>query len=163
MVKVRNAIHALQEMTYSTMTSQTNLNGRFPPARSIPNLPNEGCSTDEKNEPFGLARSSSQPAEMWVHDLVEDLRISTGNDAEKSPEPSKNISVATQTDHENDTATIENLISSNRHLVFSVLGISESTHAIADDSQTQQLVSIPEFDVLDSPKASRVRHGYGSR
>lgn len=150
-------------MTYSTMASQTNLNGRFPPARSIPNLPNaEGCSADKTNESFVLARSSSQPAEMWVHELVDNSHTSIDNDAEKSPELHGNVSVATQTDRENDLAVIEKLISSNRRLVVSMLGLPDTTHAIASDSQTQQLVAIPEFDILGSPEASRARHNYGT-
>lgn len=55
-LEVRNAIHALQEMTYTTLTKQVDHNI---PTRSIPNLQND----------FGiqeyLIRSSSQPVDIW--------------------------------------------------------------------------------------------------
>lgn len=58
-LEVRNAIHALQEMAYSTLTHIDN----HVPARSIPNLQNGINNTHMVNE--YLTRSSSQPAEIW--------------------------------------------------------------------------------------------------
>lgn len=58
-IEVRNAIQALQEMTYSTFTQMDN----HIPARSIPNLQN-GLSNVHIAQEF-LTRSSSQPAEIW--------------------------------------------------------------------------------------------------
>lgn len=55
-IEVRNAIQALQEMTYSTFTNADHHN----PARSIPNLQNAPGNAQEY-----LTRSSSQPAEIW--------------------------------------------------------------------------------------------------
>lgn len=55
-IEVRNAIQALQEMTYSTFNNADHHN----PARSIPNLPNNPGNAQEY-----LTRSSSQPAEIW--------------------------------------------------------------------------------------------------
>lgn len=97
---------------------------------------------------------------MWVHELVDDLHASIDNDADKILELDKYVSVATQTDRESDLATIEKLISSNRRLVLSVLGLPDTTHTLASDSQTQQLVAIPEFDILGSAGAPRTRHNY---
>lgn len=58
-IEVRNAIQALQEMTYSTFTHMDH----HVPARSIPNLQN-GVSNVHIAQEF-LTRSSSQPAEIW--------------------------------------------------------------------------------------------------
>lgn len=58
-LEVRNAIHALQEMAYSTLTSIDN----HVPARSIPNLQNGINDTHMVSE--YLTRSSSQPTEIW--------------------------------------------------------------------------------------------------
>lgn len=59
-IEVRNAIQALQEMTYTTFTS---MDHSHVPARSIPNLQNGACSGHIAQE--YLTRSSSQPAEIW--------------------------------------------------------------------------------------------------
>lgn len=58
-IEVRNAIQALQEMTYSTFTQMDH----HLPARSIPNLQNGTANTHIAQE--YLTRSSSQPAEIW--------------------------------------------------------------------------------------------------
>lgn len=58
-IEVRNAIQALQEMTYSTFTSMDH----HLPARSIPNLQN-GTGNMHIAQEY-LTRSSSQPAEIW--------------------------------------------------------------------------------------------------
>jgi potassium voltage-gated channel Eag-related subfamily H member 8 len=58
-IEVRNAIQALQEMTYSTFTSMDH----HVPARSIPNLQNGAVGVHMAQE--YLTRSSSQPAEIW--------------------------------------------------------------------------------------------------
>lgn len=59
-IEVRNAIQALQEMTYSTFTHGEH----HMPARSIPNLQN-GIETPHHIAHEYLTRSSSQPAEIW--------------------------------------------------------------------------------------------------
>lgn len=59
-LEVRNAIHALQEMAYSTLT---HIDNNHVPARSIPNLQNGANNSHIVNE--YLTRSSSQPAEIW--------------------------------------------------------------------------------------------------
>ena len=58
-IEVRNAIQALQEMTYSTISSVDH----HVPARSIPNLQNVAVGVHIAQE--FLTRSSSQPAEIW--------------------------------------------------------------------------------------------------
>jgi potassium voltage-gated channel Eag-related subfamily H member 8 len=59
-IEVRNAIQALQEMAYTTLTS---MDHHVSTNRSIPNLQNGvvGMSTTQEY----LTRSSSQPAEIW--------------------------------------------------------------------------------------------------
>lgn len=61
-IEVRNAIQALQEVTYSRMASNVQLCG-FPPARSIPNL--GGLNGVEIPHESEIVRSSSHPPEMW--------------------------------------------------------------------------------------------------
>jgi hypothetical protein len=58
-LEVKNAMHVIQEMTYSTLTHIDN----HMPARSIPNLQNGINHTHMVSE--YLTRSSSQPAEIW--------------------------------------------------------------------------------------------------
>lgn len=58
-IEVRNAIQALQEMTYTTFTHMDH----HVPARSIPNLQNNTGHVPMAHE--YLTRSSSQPAEIW--------------------------------------------------------------------------------------------------
>lgn len=131
-VQVRNAIHALQEMTYSTLQSQMDLGARFP-ARSIPNLRNEMCSISTTNEAFSLARSSSQPADMWAREMIIDTANFIENHSNNNGDLSNSmktigLSIATQTDNNNiDLSIIENFITSNPRLVYSILGILEPT------------------------------------
>lgn len=58
-IEVRNAIQALQEMTYSTFTTMDH----HVPTRSIPNLQNSTAGVHIAQE--YMTRSSSQPAEIW--------------------------------------------------------------------------------------------------
>ena len=58
-IEVRNAIHALQEMAYTTLTHMDN----HVPARSIPNLQND-INNSQMVSGY-LTRSSTQPAEIW--------------------------------------------------------------------------------------------------
>lgn len=58
-IEVRNAIHALQEMAYTTLNHMDT----HVPARSIPNLQNGSNNSAMVTE--YLTRSSSQPAEIW--------------------------------------------------------------------------------------------------
>lgn len=130
-VQVRNAIHALQEMTYSTLQSQMDLGARFP-ARSIPNLPNEVCSITT-NEAFTLARSSSQPADIWAREIIVDTANLIEHHSNDNGDPAYSmktigVSIGTQTDSNNiDLSIIENFISSNPGLVYSILGILDPT------------------------------------
>lgn len=153
-------------MTYSTLQSQIDLGSRFP-ARSIPNLPNEVCSIATTNDTYALARSSSQPADMWARELIVDTvnlfethhhphHMQQHSHAHSHPlhhhsidngdhikliKANVTISTSTQTENNNiDLSIIENFIASNPRLVFKILGISEppSYHANGGDKQQQQ-------------------------
>lgn len=63
-IEVRNAIQALQEMTYSRLASNVQLCG-FPPARSIPNLGGMEIGGHDSE----MVRSSSHPPEMWGREM----------------------------------------------------------------------------------------------
>lgn len=128
--------------------------GRFPPARSIPNLPNETCSMAPSNESYGLARSTSQPAEMWGRDIIP-------TDAEhyQSLEKIKatkaaSVSISTQTENKIDLQTMEKFILSNPRLVLNILGIIEPTYHIECELQPQTLITIPEADVSSTESNS---------
>lgn len=67
-IEVRNAIQALQEVTYSRLASNVQLCS-FPPARSIPNLGGLcGAGIDMSHE-TEIVRSSSHPPEMWGREM----------------------------------------------------------------------------------------------
>lgn len=65
-IEVRNAIQALQEMTYSRLASTAQLS-QFAPARSIPN--NLG-NVVEMAISSDIVRCSSHPAEMWGREMA---------------------------------------------------------------------------------------------
>lgn len=68
-IEVRNAIQALQEMAYTTLT---HIDNNHVPARSIPNLQNGIVHSHMVTE--YLTRSSSQPAEIWKHRSNQHLK-----------------------------------------------------------------------------------------
>lgn len=139
-------------MTYSTLASQTNLNNRFLPARSIPNLRNETCSTVQTCESYNLARCSSQPAEMWSRDLIVDSNIGE-NVLNKNIDASKCVSIATQTENNKmDLPSMEKFIAANRLFILNLLGIESSYH-VECDLQPKTLIPILETDIFSSPEA----------
>ncbi|XP_055379901.1 potassium voltage-gated channel subfamily H member 8 isoform X2 [Condylostylus longicornis] len=74
-IEVRNAIQALQEMTYqSHLASQIDLGINRYPARSIPNISNDFQHSMDENyiqQAQLMARSSSHPPEIWGRELQE--------------------------------------------------------------------------------------------
>lgn len=169
-LQVRNAIQALQEMTYSTLQSQIDLGGRFPPARSIPNLPNETRSIVQTADAYALARSTSQPAETWGRDLIVDSSLCESHlngmsDTAKSL-VKVGISISTQTDaNKIDLPAIEKFIVQNPRLVLNILGIIEPTYHIECELQPQTLIAIPEADgsspEATSPPDNQKRFAFG--
>ncbi|XP_055314848.1 potassium voltage-gated channel subfamily H member 8 isoform X2 [Sitodiplosis mosellana] len=169
-VEVRNAIHALQEITtYSTLASQVDLGvGRFPTGRSIPNLPNETRVTAKSTDSYALARSTSQPAETWSRDLIIDSSLAEShyNDNSDTVKSIKiGVSIATQTDTKTDLPAIEKFIIQNPRLVLNILGIIEPTYHIECELQPQTLISIPEADGSSpeaiSPPDNQKRFAFG--
>lgn len=156
-------------MTYSTLASQVDLGGRFPPARSIPNLPNETRSIVQNEDAYALARSTSQPAETWGRDLIVDSSLAEShfNDNSDSAKPLKvGISISTQTDASKvDLPTIEKFIVQNPRLVLNMLGIFEPTYHIECELQPQTLIAIPEADgsspEANSPPDNQKRFAFG--
>lgn len=148
-------------MTYSTLASQMDLGGRFPPARSIPNLPNDTCSMAPCAKTFALARSSSQPAEVWGRNIIprSDRIQSFGESAEHlfaaAVIMSKpfGVSTATQTENKIDLPAMEKFIVSNPRLVLNLLGIIEPSYQFECELQPQTLIPIPEADA-SSPEAT---------
>ncbi|XP_058465594.1 potassium voltage-gated channel subfamily H member 8 isoform X2 [Malaya genurostris] len=134
-MEVRNAIQALQEMTYSTINSQFDL-GHFPPARSIPNLQNGAGSMMRESE-TALARSSSHPPEMWCREMNafgEGLPSPNGTETFSenmyrrksilSQKYSEEMSCSTQTENVIDFETLEKVVLAHPHLVLKILGIN---------------------------------------
>ncbi|CAO1302110.1 unnamed protein product [Diamesa hyperborea] len=147
-LEVRNAIHALQEMTYSTI-GQLDLQN---PARSIPNLPNNTVHA-HVSEQF-LTRSSSQPTEIWKREIHDDTRShhlkSVSDFAQSNQSFHISVTKATQTELSIDYEMLENLVLSNPQLVLNILGVK--THLpvnfinpdIAPMSCLSVLSTIPE-------------------
>nr|XP_029728810.1 potassium voltage-gated channel subfamily H member 8 isoform X6 [Aedes albopictus] len=133
-MEVRNAIQALQEMTYSTINSQFDL-GHFPPARSIPNLQNGAMGHMRDPEPT-MARSSSHPPEMWCREMNafgEGIPSPNGTETYSehmyrrksimSQKYSEELSCSTQTENVIDFETLEKVVLAHPHLVLKILGI----------------------------------------
>lgn len=157
-------------MTYSTLASQVDLGGgRFPPARSIPNLPNETRSIVQNTDSYALARSTSQPAETWSRDLIVDsslaeCHLNDNSDTAKSLKVG--ISISTQTESNKiDLPAIEKFIVQNPRLVLNILGIIEPSYHIECELQPQTLISIPEADgsspEATSPPDNQKRFAFG--
>ncbi|XP_055619058.1 potassium voltage-gated channel subfamily H member 8 isoform X2 [Toxorhynchites rutilus septentrionalis] len=133
-MEVRNAIQALQEMTYSTINSQFDL-GHFAPARSIPNLQNGTVGVVRESD-VTMARSSSHPPEMWCREMsaIEETMPSP-NGTEPfseymyrrksmlSQKYSEELSCSTQTDNVIDFETLEKVVMAHPHLVLKILGV----------------------------------------
>ncbi|XP_075169112.1 eag-like K[+] channel [Haematobia irritans] len=126
--EVRNALQALQEITLSTMTSQTCLN--LPPARSIPNISatmstGNNC-TSISSEESGLQRSSSHPPHIWGRELqnMPEHKEYAATSVISTQTLSFHTSRGCQTEYEDVSVSLmQNFIVSNRNLVLQMLGI----------------------------------------
>lgn len=139
-------------MTYSTLASQVDLGGggRLPPARSIPNLPNDAsASMVHSTDAYHMARCSSHPPEMWGRELLaEDGTTNAAGCVAVT-------ATATQTDAKIDIQLIESFILANPRLVLNLLGIEPAYHIDPVElmlPQPPSLVPIPE--VISSPDTS---------
>ncbi|XP_050093966.1 potassium voltage-gated channel subfamily H member 8 [Anopheles aquasalis] len=134
--EVRNAIQALQEMTYNTMNSQLDL-GHFQPARSIPNLQNGAVGILRESDNVLMARSSSHPPEMWCREMnvFGETGLTSPNGTEilsdamyrrksiMSQKYSEEMSSSTQTENMIDFDTLEKIVLAHPHLVLKILGV----------------------------------------
>ncbi|XP_058835391.1 potassium voltage-gated channel subfamily H member 8 isoform X2 [Topomyia yanbarensis] len=154
-MEVRNAIQALQEMTYSTINSQFDL-GHFPPARSIPNLQNGAIGIMRDTETT-LARSSSHPPEMWCREMNafgEALPSPNGTETFSenmyrrksimSQKYSEEMSCSTQTENVIDFETLEKIVLAHPHLVLKILGINTVFNNVSE-LKTYPLNTISEM------------------
>ncbi|KAH8308902.1 hypothetical protein KR059_003013 [Drosophila kikkawai] len=166
--EVRNAISALQEMTFTSnaMTSHSSL--KFPPARSIPNISampatRVGDAVEHgllghmgvlgAAEMAAMQRSSSHPPEVWGRDV----QLPTSNTASsKAPspspvEPSKSTtSRSCQTDfYRIDFPTFERFVLANPRLVLGLLGIEPAIKNEMDLLQQKQTLQISPLNTID--------------
>ncbi|XP_038115677.1 potassium voltage-gated channel subfamily H member 8 isoform X2 [Culex quinquefasciatus] len=171
-MEVRNAIQALQEMTYSTMNSQFDL-GHFPPARSIPNLQN-GATGFMRDTDGTMARSSSHPPEMWCREMnAFGEALASPNDTEPlsdhmfrrksimSQKYSEELSCSTQTENVVDYETLEKIVLAHPALVLKILGIealfsNESTMAIHHLNTIPETASLGE--TITSKEEQETKH-----
>lgn len=154
-------------MTYSTLASQSNLNGRLPPARSIPNFPNEEItSRGPTTDSYQMNRSSSHPPEMWGRDVLEDNQRTSRH---ASLAIADKITSTTQTDGKIDMQFIETFILANPRLVLNLLGIEPAYHIDCEKliapPQPSSLIPIPEAissPDISSPNANEFIYGGSS-
>jgi hypothetical protein len=157
-IEVRNAIQALQEMTFSTMHSQPDLGlGKFHPARSIPNLQNPNI-VHAITDHYILARSSSHPPEIWGRQISIDDNLVSPTTTEKSYDHPRSFShttqqEATQTDNVIDYETLEKIVLANPRIILRMLGIEMVFRNECEVTpKPSNLHTIPE--VTSSPECS---------
>ena len=139
--------------------------GHFQPVnRSIPNMLNQSFHNNPELE-CALARSSSQPTELWCRDLSDscDRNISP-NGTETLSDRRKSItshrfkeetSSETQTESYIDYATLEQLVLSNPHLVLKILGI-QAVYKNESDMMPYNLSTITEVQSSRETVSSHV-------
>ncbi|KAL9919191.1 eag-like K[+] channel isoform 2-T4 [Glossina fuscipes fuscipes] len=162
-LEVRNALHALQEMTFSTMASQASL--RLPPARSIPNISGNAMIgvnySSISSEDSALQRSSSHPPEIWGREiekinettlktvipdhLQEKLKCITHPVKETTK-----VSRFTQTEsYKIDMPAIEKFVVSNPRLVLGLLGIDMAINNELDILQQHQSLQVSPLNTIE--------------
>ncbi|XP_044571346.1 potassium voltage-gated channel subfamily H member 8 isoform X2 [Drosophila ananassae] len=166
--EVRNAISALQEMTFTSnaMTSHSSL--KFPPARSIPNISGlaptrTGDSVDHglmgghlggiigAAEMAAIQRSSSHPPEVWGRDVQLPATIPASSKPASPVEPNKSVSSRScQTDfYRIDFPTFERFVLANPRLVLGLLGIEPTIKNEMELLQQKQTLQISPLNTID--------------
>ncbi|XP_039479905.1 potassium voltage-gated channel subfamily H member 8 isoform X1 [Drosophila santomea] len=162
--EVRNAISALQEMTFTSNAMASHSSLKFPPARSIPNISGVAATRSGVAVEHGLMggvlaaaelaamqRSSSHPPEVWGRDV----QLPTSNTASsKTPspvEPKKSTtSRSSQTDfYRIDFPTFERFVLANPRLVLGLLGIEPAIKNEMDLLQQKQTLQISPLNTID--------------
>ncbi|XP_062130471.1 potassium voltage-gated channel subfamily H member 8 isoform X2 [Drosophila sulfurigaster albostrigata] len=174
-VEVRNAISALQEMTYSSsaaMNSHGSL--KFPPARSIPNISGvaagqrlglaAGCDVPlmdgnlamAASEAAAMQRCLSHPPEVWGREMQLQPSIATvtaPSSKAASPasvEATTKTSRSCQTDfYRIDFPTFERFVLANPRLVLGLLGIEPAIKNEIELLQQKQTLQISPLNTID--------------
>lgn len=154
-LEVRNAIHALQEMTYSTMASQADL--KFQPARSIPNICGAAVIGANfvagNNDDTALQRCSSHPPEIWGREMQLQTLLSTTDQIKAKTPPTPEVgkvSRACQTDfYKIDFPTFERFVLANPRLVLGLLGIEPNIKTEMDMLQQQQTLQVSPLNTIE--------------
>lgn len=165
-LEVRNALQAMQGMTFSNMASQASL--KFLPARSIPNICGNVVTgvnfSSISYEDSSLQRCSSHPPEIWGREMqnfpqheynkvVDISKTLTSTDQDALPDStiknSKN-SQGCQTEFQKfEFSTFQRFVVSNPRLVLGWLGIDANVHAEAEMIQQQQVLQISPLNTIE--------------
>ncbi|XP_032291891.1 voltage-gated delayed rectifier potassium channel KCNH8 isoform X2 [Drosophila virilis] len=171
--EVRNAISALQEMTYSSAAMSSHGSLKFPPARSIPNISGVAAARaglglaggdvplmggtlamGMVNEAAALQRSSSHPPEVWGREMqLPPMGTATSSKAASpaSVEPAiPKTSRSCQTDfYRIDFPTFERFVLANPRLVLGLLGIEPAIKNEIELLQQKQVLQISPLNTID--------------
>ncbi|XP_030564137.1 potassium voltage-gated channel subfamily H member 8 isoform X1 [Drosophila novamexicana] len=171
--EVRNAISALQEMTYSSAAMSSHGSLKFPPARSIPNISGVAAARaglglaggdvplmggtlamGMVNEAAALQRSSSHPPEVWGREMqLPPMATATSSKAASpaSVEPATpKTSRSCQTDfYRIDFPTFERFVLANPRLVLGLLGIEPAIKNEIELLQQKQVLQISPLNTID--------------
>ncbi|XP_017078614.1 potassium voltage-gated channel subfamily H member 8 [Drosophila eugracilis] len=159
--EVRNAISALQEMTFTSnaMTSHSSL--KFPPARSIPNISGVAATAAVEHGLIGgilgaaelaaMQRCSSHPPEVWGRDVQLPTSNAASSKAASPVEPKKSTtSRSSQTDfYRIDFPTFERFVLANPRLVLGLLGIEPTIKNEMDLLQQKQTLQISPLNTIE--------------
>ncbi|EDW01980.1 GH20151 [Drosophila grimshawi] len=173
-VEVRNAISALQEMTFSSGAMNSHGSLKFPPARSIPNISGVAAaraglglgSGDTQlmggiislggggaEASAGMQRSSSHPPEVWGREMQLPARGSACSSKAASPasvEAPTKTSRSSQTDfYRIDFPTFERFVLANPRLVLGLLGIEPAIKSEIELLQQKQTLQISPLNTID--------------
>ncbi|KAH8306915.1 hypothetical protein KR044_000973 [Drosophila immigrans] len=176
-VEVRNAISALQEMTY-TSSAAMNSHGslKFPPARSIPNISGvaagrtglglglaAGCDVPlmdgnlamAASEAAAMQRCLSHPPEVWGREMQ--LPPTTAPPSKAASPASASVEAATKTQSRScqtdfyriDFPTFERFVLANPRLVLGLLGIEPAIKNEIELLQQKQTLQISPLNTID--------------
>ncbi|XP_034477318.1 potassium voltage-gated channel subfamily H member 8 [Drosophila innubila] len=174
-VEVRNAISALQEMTFSSAAMNSHGSLKFPPARSIPNISGVaagraglglglglGLAADEiplmggnlamgATEASSMQRSSSHPPEVWGREMQLPAPVITAPSSKAAtPEATTKTSRSCQTDfYRIDFPTFERFVLANPRLVLGLLGIEPAIKTEIELLQQKQTLQISPLNTID--------------
>ncbi|EDV54997.1 potassium voltage-gated channel subfamily H member 8 isoform X1 [Drosophila erecta] len=162
--EVRNAISALQEMTFTSNAMASHSSLKFPPARSIPNISGVAATRSGVAVEHGLMggvlaaaelaaiqRSSSHPPEVWGRDVQLPTSNTASSKAPSPVEPKKCMtSRSSQTDfYRIDFPTFERFVLANPRLVLGLLGIEPAIKNEMDLLQQKQTLQISPLNTID--------------